>query len=153
MSYEIIAVREKPEYLEKAVDYFSTKWGIERIIYEDCISNSLKTESKLPRWYLMLKDNQIIGSYGLITNDFVSRQDLSPYLCALYIEESERGKELGSQLLHHARFEAKKLGFSKVYLCTDHIGYYERYGWTYIGAGYHPWGEISRIYECDSLSE
>lgn len=148
MEYKIISVRENPEYLERAVDYFSTKWGIERIIYQDCISNSITTKSSLPRWYLMLNnDDEIIGSYGLITNDFISRQDLWPWLCALYVDENYRGKALGGKLLEHGRREAFKLGFEKLYLATDHIGYYEKYGWEYIGTGYHPWGDESRIYE------
>ena len=28
----------------------------------------------------------------------------------------------------------------------DHIGFYERYGFEYVGTGYHPWGDQSRIY-------
>lgn len=36
--------------------------------------------------------------------------------------------------------------------CTDHIGYYERYGFTHIGTGYHPWGESSRIYAAETGS-
>lgn len=43
--------------------------------------------------------------------------------------------------------DAKNAGFIAVYLCTDHIGYYEKYGFEYIGDGYHPWKEISRIYK------
>lgn len=146
MSYEIIAIREKQEYLERGIDYFATKWGIDRKIYQDCITNSLYTESKLPHWYLMIKGGEIIGGYGLISNDFVSRQDLYPYLCALYIEEEERGRELGARLLLHGRQEAKKLGYHKLYLCTDHNNYYEKYGWKHIAKGYHPWGEESKIY-------
>jgi GNAT superfamily N-acetyltransferase len=151
MSIQIIGIRENPEYLKEGVDYFTAKWGIDRRIYDDCISHSITTDSPMPRWYLLLKDKEIIGCYGMITNDFISRQDLYPWLCALYIDEKERGQQLGSKLLEHGRKEAGKLGFSKVYLCTDHDGYYEKYGWKHIGTGYHPWGENSKIYEADSL--
>ncbi|TYR78647.1 hypothetical protein FZC66_18785 [Priestia megaterium] len=44
----------------------------------------------------------------------------------------------------------EKAGFNKVFLCTDHIGYYEKYGFTYIDDGYHPWGSSSRIYESNN---
>lgn len=145
----IISVREHPEYLECAIDYFSSKWGIERAIYEDCIGHSITTKNPLPRWYLMLDGENIIGSFGLITNDFVSRQDLWPWLCALYVESSQRGRGLGGRLLAHGRREAARLGFESLYLVTDHVGYYERYGWRYIGQGYGPSGE-SRIYETES---
>ena len=145
----IISVRDYPEYLDRAVDYFSSKFSVSREIYYDSISNSLTTESPLPRWYLMKKNNNIIGSFGLITNDFISRQDLWPWLCALYVEESERGQRFGSILLEHGRVEAGKLGYAKVYLATDHVGYYEKYGWHYIGNGYSVVGDepSTRIYE------
>ena len=148
---KIIAVREQPDYLDRAVDYFASKWGVSREIYYDCIFNSLETDSKLPRWYLMLKEETIIGSFGLIVNDFISRQDLWPWICAVYIEESERGKALGSRLLEHGRKEAAVLGFKTVYLCTDHIGYYEKYGWRYKCQGYGVSGDPGRIYEADSI--
>ena len=146
----IIAVREHPEYLEKAADYFSSKWGVPRSVYYDCIVNSLTTESPLPRWYLMIKEEKIIGSYGLIANDFISRQDLWPWLCTVYIEESERGQAYGSRLLAHGRHESTKLGYPMVYLNTDHIGFYEKYGWRYIGQGYKHNGAEIRIYEVET---
>ena len=149
---QIIAVREHPDYVNKAVDYFSSKWDVPRKTYQDCISNSLTTESPLPRWYLMFKNNEIIGSYGLIVNDFISRQDLWPWMCAVYIDENERGNALGSRLLKHGRREAAALGFSIVYLSTDHVGYYEKYGWQYIGQGYKHNGTDIRIYEAESIT-
>ena len=148
----IISVRKHVDYLDRAVNYFSSKWLASRNIYHDCIFHSLTTESPLPRWYLMMRDDEIIGSYGLIVNDFISRQDLWPWLCAVYIEESERGKSLGSRLLEHGRREAAKSGFSKVYLCTDHVGFYEKYGWQYIGQGYGASGQETRIYQADSIT-
>jgi len=142
----ILSVRDNPEYLDRAADYFSSKWGIPREIYHDCIRNSLTTESPLPRWYLMLKGDEVVGSYGLITNDFNSRQDLWPWLAALYINESERGKALGALLLAHGVKEAAKLGFKNVYLITDHVNYYEKYGWQHIDNCYGADGEQSRVY-------
>ncbi len=147
----ILGIRENPEYLERGIDYFSLKWGIDRKIYSDCITNSITTDNPLPRWYLMLKDNVIIGSYGLISNDFISRQDLYPWLCALYVEKDERGQRLGAELLEHGRKEASILGFRRLYLCTNHENYYEKYGWRHIANGYHPWNEESKIYEISSL--
>ncbi|MFX3625141.1 MAG: GNAT family N-acetyltransferase [Ectobacillus sp.] len=76
--------------------------------------------------------------------------DLYPWICALYIEESYRGRALGETLLLHIKADAKKAGFNKVYLCTGHVGYYEKYGFSYIGNGYHPWGISSRIYESNT---
>lgn len=152
MDFKIIGVRENIEYLEKSIDYFSEKWGIDRRIYQDCISNSITTQSPLPRWYLLISNDEIIGSYGLITNDFISRQDLYPWLCALYVEEKYRGLKLGQKLLEHGRIEAARLGFKKIYLSTDLNGYYEKYGWIYIGNGFHPWGAESKIYECNTIA-
>lgn len=148
----IINIRENPEYLDHAVDYFSSKWDIDRQIYHDSISDSITIDNPLPRWYLMLDGERIIGSFGLIENDFMVRKDLKPWLCALYIEKSERGKALGSKLLAHGRQQAKTLGFDKVYLCTDIIGYYEKYGWSFFGLEESEFDDKTRVYEivsCD----
>ncbi|MDF2947788.1 MAG: family N-acetyltransferase [Bacillales bacterium] len=149
---KIVSIRENPEYKQEAIKYIQSKWASENslMVYEDCIENSIKTESLLPQWYVLFVDNTIVGCAGLITNDFISRMDLYPWLCALYIEEEYRGKSLGSNLLSRIRGDAASLGFKKLYLCTDHVGYYEKYGYNFIGIGYHPWGESSRIYEIDT---
>ena len=83
---QIISVREHPVLYDLAVDYFASKWGVDRKIFEASISDSLNTQNPLPRWYLMIKFDDIIDSFG----------------------------------------EARRLGFDKLYLCTDHIGYYEK---------------------------
>jgi hypothetical protein len=50
-------------------------------------------------------------------------------------------------LIEEIKKDTAKAGFSKLYLSTAHIGYYEKYDFKYIGTGYHPWGESARIYE------
>jgi N-acetylglutamate synthase-like GNAT family acetyltransferase len=85
---------------------------------------------------LLLKENDIVGCYALLTNDLISRQDLFPWLGCLFVEPSERGRELGKLLLEHGIREAKQFGFDRVYLTTDHDGYYEKYGWTRMEDGF-----------------
>lgn len=147
---KIISIRETPGYRDIAIKYFQQSWkSVLPIIYEDSITHSIGARDALPQWYLLENDNQIIGCAGLITNDFVSRVDLYPWVCAIFIDEKYRGNAYGSLLIEKAKTDTKKAGFNKLYLCTSHIGFYEKYGFEYIGQGYHPWGEESKIYELE----
>lgn len=145
---KIISVRETPEYKQKAIQYLQNSWSeISPIIYEDCVTHCINASQPLPQWYLLEKDDEIIGCAGLITNDFVSRMDLYPWICAIFIDENHRGNAYGSILIDKAKADTKAFGFAHLNLCTDHVGYYEKYGFNYIGQGYHPWEEESRIYQ------
>lgn len=145
---KIISVRENPKFKDTAIEYIQSKWANESSmeVYNDCITSSITSSVSLPQWYLLMHEHKIIGCAGLITNDFISRMDLYPWVCALFIEKEYRGNSYGSVLLEQAKLDARKSKFTHLYLCTDHVGYYERYGFEYIGTGYHPWGESSRIY-------
>lgn len=140
---EIVSVKENPEYKECAIQYFQSKWakGASMPVYDDSILHCITSDNPLPQWYLLENDGEIIGCAGLIRNDFISKMDLYPWICIIYIEEKFRGNAYGLLLLEKAKNDAKAGGVSSLYLCTDHIGYYEKYGFTYIGEGYHPWGE------------
>jgi GNAT superfamily N-acetyltransferase len=145
---KIISIREKPGYKDEAINYFQKSWPeVLPEIYADSISHSIHARNNLPQWYLLKKQEEIIGCAGLITNDFISRGDLYPWLCALFIDKKHRGNAYATLLIDQAKKDAKKGGFDYLYLSTGHIGYYEKYGFEYIGLGYHPWGETSRIYE------
>ena len=149
-----ISVREHPMALQRFVDYFAKCWASEqtRPIYQNCIEHTVSAVSSLPQWYLLLDSKEeILGGIGLITNDFISRMDLYPWLCALHVEEPYRKKGYGAHLVQHACLEASRLGYSDVYLCTGMLGYYEKLGVSYLGDGYHPWGSKSRIYKRDLI--
>ena len=130
---QVLSVRENTGVKDLAIKYFQSKWGSEdsNMVYEDCITKCIDAESPLPQWYLLMDRDKIIGCAGLITNDFISRMDLYPW----------------ALLLEKAKEDAKQAGFLNLYLCSDHVGYYEKYGFLRIGTGYHPWGESSEIFQ------
>lgn len=145
---EIINVRDYAGGLVEASRYIHSIWGRPDNFefYRDCIEHSSLDTNSIPRFYLMLDQDRIIGCYALITNDLISRQDLWPWLACLWVEPDYRGRELGKHLLAHGISEAKRIGYKRVYLTTDHDGYYERYGWQRIEDGYDLRGDKGRIY-------
>ncbi|MEA4863540.1 MAG: GNAT family N-acetyltransferase [Victivallaceae bacterium] len=148
----IVSLRHHPELLERFIDFFARHWHSEAV-YRDCLTACLNSSSPLPQWYLMVNAAaDVVGGAGLITNDFISRMDLWPWLCALYIAEPYRGQAFGSELIDYIKGDAARLDFPRLYLCTDHVGYYEKYGFEYLGNGYAPWGDTSRIYGIDTAS-
>lgn len=62
------------------------------MLYQDAIERSLTAQNPLPQGYLLVEDERILGCAGLITNDFISRMELYPWLCALYVEPDCRSR-------------------------------------------------------------
>ncbi|MCL2576397.1 MAG: GNAT family N-acetyltransferase [Defluviitaleaceae bacterium] len=145
---EIICIKDKPHLLEAAAGYFAVRWGIDEKLYIDSMKDSLTTSTFFPHWFVMMDGDKIIGGYGIIENDFMveSDCDFSPWFCALYIDKEYRGQSLGAKLLEHSTKQAAKLGLERIYLNTDHIDYYEQYGWIYEGDFLHQNGEYCRVY-------
>ena len=128
---EIFALREIPEIKEKAAKWFSSKFNVPVDAYLDCMNSYLNHETEYA-WYLCLDDNEIVGGLGVIENDFHDRKDLSPNICAVYTEEKYRGLGIAGKLLKKAVEDLKEKGITPVYLVTDHIGFYERYGFEFM---------------------
>lgn len=148
---EVVNVLQFKGGLREAAGFFHSAWpGLADVFYLDAMRHSSGQNPPLPRFYLLLKNGNPIGCYGLVTNDFISRHDLFPWFAALYVTESERGRELGGLLLEHGIREAARAGFPTLYLTTDHDGYYEKYGWTRIEDGYDRGGEVCRIYRAST---
>ncbi len=146
---ELLNLRETPEIKNELTEYLQLQWGSDETneLYRDCLEHATTAQLSLPMWYALKDEGKIIGCAGLIPNDFISRMDLMPWLCALFIDEAHRGKNLSRLIIDQIKNDTRKLGYQKLYLCTDHVGLYEKMDFIYIGDGFHPWGERSRVYE------
>ncbi len=128
--YQYISLRQTPELMLEAAEWFSSKWSAPTQAYLECMNAYLQRETEYG-WYLCLYKGEIIGGLGVIENDFHNRPDLSPNICAVFTEKEHRGQGIAGHLLNMAVEDLKLGGISPVYLVTDHIGFYERYGWEF----------------------
>ncbi len=129
--YRFLTLREKPELMEQAAAWFSSKWGVPEEAYRECMESYLKEDTEYG-WYLCLDQEEIVGGLGVIGNDFHDRKDLYPNVCAVFTEPKHRGKRIAGTLLDMAVEDLRNKGISPVYLLSDHTGFYERYGWEFL---------------------
>jgi len=129
--YRYISLREKPELTDTAARWFHDKWGVPEDAYRECMEAYLRCETAYG-WYLCLCGKDIVGGLGVIENDFHDRKDLAPNVCAVYTEEAHRGRGIAGQLLNLAAERLRAEGVTPLYLLTDHVGFYERYGWEFL---------------------
>lgn len=134
----VVELSTRMDLLEKAILYFWNCWGNQDNykFYADCITHSVDANKALPKFYVVLHENEIVASYALLTNDIISRQDLYPWFACLFVNPEHRNKGYATQLLQHGLSQAKQKGFSELYLSSDMEDFYEKQGWTHIANGY-----------------
>ncbi|RZF53585.1 N-acetyltransferase [Acinetobacter halotolerans] len=148
----VIKLANTPHLVERAALWFSDKWEIPVEAYRDSIQTSIANKNGIPQWYVVLNDEQqIIAGAGIIENDFHERKDLTPNLCALFVEVPYRNQNIARQLLDFARVDVSVFGFEKLYLVTDLSGFYEKCGWEFLTLVEDDEGELIKMYVADTV--
>lgn len=136
------AVRSGPCVLDDAYD----KRAAPVSAYIDSIDECLAGGKAVPQWYMAVADGAIVGGLGVIENDFHERRDLAPNVCAVFTDEKHRCRGIAGALLDLACRDMKARGIGTLYLVTDHVGFYERYGWSFLCHVKCDDGSVSRMY-------
>lgn len=146
MELRFVTLREIAEKEDTAAQWFHEKWKVPKQAYLECMDDYLSGRTEYG-WYMCLDGDKIVGGLGVIENDFHDRKDLSPNICAVYTENPYRKNGIAGRLLNKAVEDLRSKGITPVYLVTNHIGFYERYGWEFYcmvqGDGEE---ELSRLY-------
>lgn len=103
----------------------------------------------IPSMYIAVLNNEVIGVVSLWKNDLVVRQDLYPWMATLYVKDTFRNKGVGQMLQNKSIEVARNLGYSNLYLITDHTNYYEKFGWTFLEMAPIGYGKYTRVYKYD----
>lgn len=147
MDLKIVNLADREDCLDVISQCLWQEWGngstFEYIRY--AVQHNTQRD-RVPMTFVALAEDEPVGTVSLWMNDLKCRQDLYPWIASLYVIEEKRKMGLGKMLLDHGIEEARKLGYTHLYLITDLDGYYERFGWTFQELAPQVDGQQIRIY-------
>lgn len=139
-------------------DYFSTEqhswidkirvcdWGAAKFLAELLEQNRFHEVLGNGSLFIMADGDKLVSFCTLTHRDCIKDDDLFPWVGFVFTAPDYRGKRYSGEVIEAACKRALRQGFDKVYLATDHIGLYEKYGFTYLESRTDIYGEESRIY-------
>ena len=130
--YEFVKIVENPQLKNIAAQWFHEKWGIPIEAYLESMNECTNRKDCVPQWYVVMDQDKIIAGLGVIENDFHDRKDLTPNVCAVYVEKEYRCQGIAGNMLEFVCRDMNEYGISTLYLITDHTSFYERYGWSFL---------------------
>ena len=144
----------------EVIEYFSTEnkeywlskikesdWGAGQYLYEHLKDQKLKQITGESTKVLMLVDGEKLVSFCILAEkDNIQPTDLTPWIGFVYTFPNYRGNRYAGKLLSHAETLAKEDGIGNVYISTDSIGLYEKYGYEFWDLMKDWNGEETRVY-------
>ena len=139
-------------------DYFSNEqrswidkiricdWGAAKFLADLLEQNKFHNVLGNGSLFIMADSEKLVSFCTLTSRDCIKDDDLFPWIGFVFTSPEYRGKRYSSEIIESACKRALRQGFDKVYLATDHIGLYEKYGFTYLESRTDIYGEESRIY-------
>ena len=135
---KIYNIKEKQEFLREVAILTQKEWGKKTNSEEEFEAKINKKISKIINNFdnplycklVLLADDVLIGFISIFPTDGDERKDLSPWYATMYVKEELRGQGYSKILSNAILQEAKNPGLKKLYLKTDFINYYEKFGAT-----------------------
>lgn len=96
--------------------------------------------------FLLTDGDRLASFVTLAQRDCVDDRSLYPWIGFVFTFPEYRGHRCAGRLIGHCEELARAHGAKNVYICTDHIGLYEKYGYSYLENRVSIYGDDSRIY-------
>lgn len=90
--------------------------------------------------------DQIAGYCTFSETDCLKNAPYRPYIGFVFVGEPYRGRRVSQKMIQTALDYAAQLGFKQVYLVSDHVGLYEKYGFVKIDARLDVWGNPESVF-------
>lgn len=132
---KIINITNNTKYLKEYITLCYLEWSEkekELTEYIDYKLRKLKIENNIILILGLVDHNKLVGFISLLKKDGDCEVKLTPWYATMYVKKEYRGRGY-SRILNDALLEkSKRLGYTKVYLKSNLINYYEKFGAIYI---------------------
>lgn len=114
-----------------------------RLLRNDEFFDAVGKDSKV---LLLTEGDELISYCTFAEKDDIQPTDLTPWVGFVYTFPEHRGHRYAGLLFDEVERLAKERQVTDVYLSTNHIGLYEKYGWEFFDMMDDMDGEPSRVY-------
>ena len=132
---KIINITNNTKYLKEYIALCYLEWSEKEkklTEYIDYKLRKLKIENNIILILGLVDHNKLVGFISLLKKDGDCEVNLTPWYATMYVKKEYRGRGY-SRILNDALLEkSKRLGYTKVYLKSNLINYYEKFGAIYI---------------------
>ena len=137
---EIYNIKDKLEFIEEVATLTQREWGeknLDEAEFKVKVQRSInRIKNNLNNQYycklILLKDDVLVGFISIFETDGDERTDLKPWYATMYVKEEFRGNGYSKMLNDAILNEARIRGFDRLYLKSDLVNYYEKFGAKYI---------------------
>lgn len=132
---KIINITNNTKYLKEYIALCYLEWSEKEKKLTEYINyklRKLKIENNIILILGLVDHNKLVGFISLLKKDGDCEVKLTPWYATMYVKKEYRGRGY-SRILNDALLEkSKRLGYTKVYLKSNLINYYEKFGAIYI---------------------
>ncbi len=114
-----------------------------RLLRNDEFFDAVGKDSRV---LLLTEGDELISYCTFAEKDDIQPTDLTPWVGFVYTFPEHRGHRYAGLLFDEVERLAKERQVTEVYLSTNHVGLYEKYGWEFFGMMDDMDGESSRVY-------
>lgn len=114
------------------------------------VTRSWLNHDRIPLCLVALEGERCVGTISIFVDDLRARQDLTPWLAALYVEAAHRNRGIGSALIERLLEVARGLGIRRLYLHTETAPeYYRKKGWRFLFRTLNDRNEESDVFDLE----
>lgn len=141
---EFFSTSNQPHWIDAIA---SSDWSagpfLARLLREGTFEETMGEGSKV---LLLTEGDELISYCTYVRMDDIRPTELTPWIGFVYTFPAHRGHRYAGFVLAAAEEIAREEGAGQVYLSTNHVGLYQKYGFAYYTQLVDMEGQLSDIY-------